>query len=48
LDFSAEKVSKNLFPRNSMEFSAENHFPWKKMYEKPAAGHTVSGPAAAD
>jgi hypothetical protein len=23
-----------------MEFSAENHFPWKKMYEKLAPGAT--------
>jgi hypothetical protein len=28
-----QKVSKIIFPRNSAEFSAENHFPRIKMYE---------------
>jgi hypothetical protein len=42
LQFSAEKVLKNhFFSTNSTEFSAENHFPREKMYEKSAPGHTV-------
>jgi hypothetical protein len=38
IEFSAEKVLKIVFPRNSAEFSAESDFPRKKMYEKLAPG----------
>jgi hypothetical protein len=41
-EFSAEKVLKIIFPRNSVEFSAESYFPRKKMNEKLVPGHTVT------
>jgi hypothetical protein len=36
MEFSAEKVLKIVFPKNSTEFSAESDFTRKKMYEKLA------------
>jgi hypothetical protein len=37
--FRGKSFEKSFFSTNSAEFSAENHFPQKKMYEKSAPGH---------
>jgi hypothetical protein len=38
-NFPRKKFWKIVFPRNSLEFSAESNFPQRKMYEKSAPGH---------
>jgi hypothetical protein len=36
--FRGKSFEKSFFSTNSTEFSAENYFPWKNMYEKLAPG----------